>query len=65
MGAILPLRISLVHQFEIRLIDEGSRLQRVAGSFATEVIAGETAQFVVDERHQFLERRLVALTPVD
>ena len=65
MGAILPLGVSLIDEPEIRLVDECSRLERVVGAFAAQIVTREPAQFVVNQRHQFLERRLVALAPVD
>ena len=65
MGAILPFCVSLVHQFEVCLVDKGGGLKRVSRAFAAKIVARETAELVVDEGHQFFERGLVALAPVD
>jgi hypothetical protein len=39
-------------------------LQRVSGAFAAHALPREPPQFLVDERHQFFERGLVAATPL-
>ena len=65
MGAILPSGVSLIDELQIRLVDERGWLQRVTGTFAAQIVTRETAQFVVNQRHQFLERRLVAVAPID
>ena len=35
MGAILPFRISLVHELQISLVDQRRGLERVSGAFAS------------------------------
>jgi hypothetical protein len=47
----LPLRLSLrSNQPDVGLMNEPSRIERLAGRLATETIGGELPQFVVDER---------------
>src|SRR6185503_15267476 len=65
MRAVLPPRISLIDEFEIRLIDERRRLQCVLATLASQVVTGQTSQLAVDQRHQFFECRLIALSPID
>jgi hypothetical protein len=65
VGAILPLRISLIYEFEISLVYERRRLQRVLATLASQVITGQTSQLAIDQRHQSLECRLIAITPID
>jgi hypothetical protein len=65
VGAILPLRISLIYEFEISLVHERRRLQRVLATLAPQVITGQTSQLAIDQRHQLFECRLVAFTPID
>jgi hypothetical protein len=43
-----------VHQPDVRLVDQGRRLERVVRALAAEVLLGEGAQPVVDERQQVL-----------
>jgi hypothetical protein len=45
-------------------MDETCGLKRVALAFMAHVPAGYPAQLVVDKRHELLERRFVALTPI-
>jgi len=56
---ILPLHVVLIHQSHIRLMNEGGRLQRVSWLFSTQITRGLPAQFIVDQRHQFIERFLI------
>jgi hypothetical protein len=39
-------------------------LQRVPGSFVTQMAARQSMQFIVDQRHQPIQRVLVAVSPV-
>ena len=61
--AILPFESFLTREFQISLVDQSGCLQRVARAFVTHLAARDAAQFRVDERKQFVERRLVAFTP--
>src|SRR5262245_52549424 len=46
---------------EVRLVDQGSRLQGVAGGLAGELGGGKAAQLSVDQREQLGGRTLIAL----
>jgi len=37
----------------------------VSGALAAHALAGQSSQFLVDERHELFERRLVAATPLE
>ena len=50
MCAILPVDAILPDEFDIRFIDERSRLQDVAGSLAAHISFGKAAQFCFDKR---------------
>ena len=63
MGPVLSADLPGLHQAEIALVDELSRLQRVIRALASHVRARNRAQLRMDERGQFLERSVVALTP--
>src|SRR5262245_46059655 len=52
-------------QTQIQLIYQGSGLKCVSGLLAAHVITCHAMQFGVDERHQFIESRLVAIAPLD
>jgi hypothetical protein len=64
LRAVLPARAPLVNHQQVRLVDEGGRLERVVGALAPEVVAGQPPQLVVDERHQLVEGRAVAAAPL-
>jgi hypothetical protein len=63
MCAILPVRMALVDESQVRLVDKGRRLQRVPGVFVAESGRRPTAQFLVDDPDQLIARRNVACTP--
>src|SRR5215470_1388794 len=65
MGAILPFCISLIDELEIGLVDERGGFECVLGALAPQVVARQPSQLAVDQRHQFFERRLIAVTPLD
>ena len=65
MDAALPGGLALVDEAHVGFMDEGSGLQGVVATFAAEVALGQTAEFLVDERRELIERRLVALLPVN
>jgi hypothetical protein len=50
-----------IHQSQVHLMDQGSRLQRVRGSLALEMAPRHPAQLVVHHRDQAFERRGVSL----
>ena len=66
VGAVLPPLRAILEQFEIRLVDERRRLQRLARTLPFEIVRRETPQLGIDERHQRLERgSIAARRPID
>ena len=55
MGAVLPLRMGLVRELEVSVIQQRSRLQRVAGSLPAHVMVRQTLELWLHERDQFLQ----------
>jgi len=49
VGVIVELRITLADESEVRLVDQGGRLQRQACGFVRDPGRGEVAKFVIDE----------------
>ena len=62
MGAILQRNIRL-DQSQKRFVHHRGRLQRMAAAFGAHVAAGQTAQLVVDQRRQPLQRLRVTGAP--
>lgn len=54
MRAVLPRLIRGVHELEPRFMNERRGLQRVTGGFGRHLVCGHAAQFIVNERQQFL-----------
>ena len=52
---------SLVDQPEVRLVDQGRGLERLAGLLLRQLLGGQLAQLVVDQRQELLGRLRVAL----
>ena len=50
-----------VHQPEVRLVDQGRGLERLAGLLLGQLLGGQLAQLVVDQRQELLGRLRVAL----
>ena len=66
VGAVLPALGAVLEELEVRLVDERRRLQRLARALALQVVRREAPQLGVDQRHQRLERGLVAARrPID
>jgi len=61
--AILPGNVPLSDELDVGLINQGGRLQTMASSLSAHVVAGQAAQFRIDERYQFIERFFVAIAP--
>ena len=55
----------MIYEFEISLVYERRRLQRVLTTLASQVITGQTSQLAIDQRHEFFKRRLIAVAPVE
>jgi hypothetical protein len=62
---VLPMRAFLINEPEIYFIDKRCSLQGVTGTFAPHVLVGQPAQFLINQRHQFLQRCLVPVAPVE
>jgi hypothetical protein len=45
-------------------MNQGRRLHGVAGAFAAHIAVGQLMQFRIDQGHQLVERRLIAIAPV-
>ena len=65
VAAVLPGDARLVDEAEIRLVDDGRRLERVARALSPELALGDLAQLRIDERHEPLDGRRVAFVPGD
>ena len=61
--AVLPLDPVDIDEPQIRLVDQGGRLQRVSRALAVHVPLRQPPQFLVNERRQLVERLLIALAP--
>jgi hypothetical protein len=62
--AILPIDLALVDEPEVRLMNQGRRLQRVVRTLAPKLACGHPAKLRVDEWQQLTERSPVATTPI-
>ena len=63
MSTILPLWQVLLGQAYVRFMNQRGALQGVIGAFLLKIAAGDAVEFVIDERHQRIERGLVSATP--
>src|ERR1700730_15126422 len=63
MGAILPLHARVIHQPHVGLVDQGRRLQTMAGTLAPPVAARQPAELVIHDRGQPFERTRVSVAP--
>jgi hypothetical protein len=61
--AVLPGDLPDLHEPQVRLVDEGGGLECVPGRLTPHPGVGERAELAVDERHQPLERDVVAVAP--
>ena len=61
MAAAVPvLGLVRIHQPQIRLVDQGRRLQRLPRLLLGQLRRRQLPQFVVDQRQQLLGRRRIA-----
>src|SRR5688572_30712472 len=60
---VLPARVRLISQAKVSLVDQSRSLQCVARIFALHVALSHTVQLCIDQRHQLLERALIAFAP--
>jgi hypothetical protein len=65
VGSVMPLHMLLLDEPEVCFIYQSSRLQRVANTLSAHVAMGQPAQFLIDERQQAVECRLISSAPVD
>ena len=65
VGTVAPVDVPLIDQAQERFMDQRRALQRVIGALPAQMRARQTAQFAIDKGHQFVERALVAVAPVD
>src|SRR5580692_3770398 len=63
MGAILPLHALVIHQAHVGFIDQSCGLKAVSGTLASHVVTCETAEFLIDDWGQPVERGSVSVTP--
>jgi hypothetical protein len=63
MRAVAPRHAPHIDQLDINLVDEGRRLQELAGALLGHLAVRPAMQFAIDERRQLLEGLLVALAP--
>jgi hypothetical protein len=60
---ILPVHAILAGESDVRLVDEGGRLQRVVWPFAAQIARGAAAQLAVNQRQQGVTCLKVPVTP--
>ena len=53
----------LISQTDVDFVHQGSGLQSVGPGLAPQITIGQLAQFVIDERHQLIERGSVTAAP--
>jgi len=54
MGAVPVVGLRRIDQLEIGLVDQGRRVERLAGAAPPELLAGLEAQLVIDQRQQLV-----------
>jgi len=63
MRAILEAEAAGIHEAQVGLVDQGRRLKRVTGLFATQVSTRHSPQIGIHQRQQAVERDRVAPPP--
>ncbi len=61
--SISNIEVLIPHEAEVGLVHERAGLQRMAGSFLTQVVVCQTAKIVVDERNDAVQTLLVTGSP--
>ena len=64
MRAVLPLGRLLANQAQIGFVYECGALKSVIGALVPEMAAGQTAQFIVNDRYERFARFLISSTPI-
>ncbi len=54
-GAIAPVDPARIHQSQIRLVDQGRRLESVAGGFSAQILGRQPVQLVVNDWEHLVE----------
>ena len=65
LRAVLQSDASLIHEPQIRLVDEPRGAQRVTVAFATKLPLGDRGELVVNERDELVPRRRIAAAILD
>ena len=63
MGAVLPVHLFEIDQPQVCFVDERGRLKRVAWPLRRHLSPRQPSQLLVDDRHELLQRGLVAVVP--
>ena len=58
-GPSAPFPLPLLHQPDVRLVDQRRSLKGVSRGLRTQVPGGEQSQFAIDERDEAFERMLL------
>src|SRR6476620_9829722 len=61
---VLPVHLTLVDQFQVRLVDQSCRLERVADALASEIVCRLSMQLSVNDRHQRVECIFLSEAPL-
>jgi hypothetical protein len=64
VGTVLPVGVALIDQLEVRLVDDGRRLQTIGPPLASEMPRCDRAKLVMHERNQLVEGFLAAVAPL-
>ena len=64
MGAVLPFHLRQIAQSQIGFVNQGGGLERVAAGLTIDRPLGKPVEFVVNHRHQLIQRRLVSAAPL-
>jgi hypothetical protein len=64
MSAVMKVFLFLFDQAQVRLMDQCGGLQRMSGVLLAHMTPRHLPQFVVDERHQLVERLTVTVIPL-
>jgi hypothetical protein len=64
VSPVLPGYFGFVDQSQIRLVNQGCGLKRMTGPLATKTVVSQPAQLVINQRDEFVQRRLIATAPL-
>jgi hypothetical protein len=63
MCPILPVGTVGIHQMKIGFVNQGRGLERISRTLVPHIAAGNAAKFVINQRRQSLQRRLITAAP--